>query len=474
MKSLCYLVALGLMLTTGQQSLRALNIFPVATNSGAINFPSIPAASSSNFLFGYLQNNTNVFVQLVSTNGSLLGSAVSIGTSRGRPHVAFGKTNYLVLWADDYVQPQPTLSLFCQVVSAGGVKVGSPVAVDQLTPDGFQVDAGLAFDGTNFLAIWEDNRDPEPTSTFYAQLIRPDGTLLGAASTIATGQYQESESSLAVGATNSLFVWQSRNDPAITYGALISRSGAVTGPFQISQINSPSHNPNTVAFDGTNYFVIWNRDLNPSGVTNAPPTWNLDGRFVAQNGTMVGSEFSVVTSQTLIPTLAFDGSNYLLGGSLNLDLTNSNKNVVFRFYDRAGSAIGPIFMPFPTLSGTNTPLVGGPVFDGSRFGLVGGIGSVGNSTNGHLTGFYSGAVYMTLIPASYSQPTLTASNLTGSQFPLALSGTPGINYVIQAATNLPGGINWTSLITNSPTNGTFNFTDTSATNNSRFYRALKQ
>jgi hypothetical protein len=34
--------------------------------------------------------------------------------------------------------------------------------------------------------------------------------------------------------------------------------------------------------------------------------------------------------------------------------------------------------------------------------------------------------------------------------------------------------NWTALVTNSPANGTFPFTDPSATNRSRFYRAVKQ
>jgi hypothetical protein len=49
----------------------------------------------------------------------------------------------------------------------------------------------------------------------------------------------------------------------------------------------------------------------------------------------------------------------------------------------------------------------------------------------------------------------------------------GINYAIQMATNLVAA-SWASLVTNSPTNGTFTFTDTGATNRSRFYRAVKQ
>ena len=88
--------------------------------------------------------------------------------------------------------------------------------------------------------------------------------------------------------------------------------------------------------------------------------------------------------------------------------------------------------------------------------------------------FTSGDVYGTFIPKSTAPLRLNvAGPLADAQFPLLLTGTPGINYAIQASTNLAL-TNWTALATNSPTNGSFNFTDTHATNASRFYRAVKQ
>ena len=74
-----------------------------------------------------------------------------------------------------------------------------------------------------------------------------------------------------------------------------------------------------------------------------------------------------------------------------------------------------------------------------------------------------------------SSPPLFSSGAgyTNKQFSLSLAGTPGINYAIQMATNLAAA-NWIPLVTNSPTNGTFTFSDTTATNRSRFYRAVKQ
>src|ERR1035438_1583739 len=51
---------------------------------------------------------------------------------------------------------------------------------------------------------------------------------------------------------------------------------------------------------------------------------------------------------------------------------------------------------------------------------------------------YNAGIYGTFIPASMASPQwAVARPLTNKQFPLSLDGTPGVNYAIQAATNLP-------------------------------------
>jgi hypothetical protein len=172
--------------------------------------------------------------------------------------------------------------------------------------------------------------------------------------------------------------------------------------------------------------------------------------------------------------VAFDGANYLLNWSYNLDRTNLDRNIFFQFFNRSASAIGPEFTFFPS-EGTNSPLLSfnGLLFDGTRFAMAATLGTIAFGGDGGITGFPSGEVFGAFIPASTTSPILTASNLIGTQFPLQLTGTPGINYAIQISTNLALS-NWTAVVTNSPTNGTFSFTDTHATNASRFYRAVKQ
>jgi hypothetical protein len=129
--------------------------------------------------------------------------------------------------------------------------------------------------------------------------------------------------------------------------------------------------------------------------------------------------------------------------------------------------MGPQFTPF-SAKGSAVPLVSRPIYDGKRFVIVTSLSASG------FTPTNNAAIYGAFIPASTARPQFSSSaSYTNKQFSLSLTGTPGINYAIQAATNLPAS-NWMPLVTNSPTNGAFSFTDTGATNRSRFYRAVKQ
>ena len=169
-------------------------------------------------------------------------------------------------------------------------------------------------------------------------------------------------------------------------------------------------------------------------------------------------------------SLSFDGANYLLAWGdtpSGATLSGTDSNIRFQFLNRSASAIGPKFNLFAP-QGTNLPAFGAVLFGGNKIAAVA-LASPIVGTNGDLQGFASGAVYGAFIPASATPPTLAATSaLAGTQFSLRLTGTPGINYAIQEATSLASP-NWTALAIDSPTNGTFSFTDTSATNKSRFY-----
>jgi hypothetical protein len=468
-------IAFGLAVAFFFGQAQATTIFPIVTNANLVELCVGGAFDGTNYLV-VLESGTNLSVQLVSSNGTLIGSPINVGTNPLFPPgvaVSFGRTNYLVVWSDSSISSG--VDMFGQFISRSGGKVGSAFPLLQsVGVHGFQVIQYqcMAFDGTNFLVGWVDQSD----SVLYLQFVTQAGSLLGSEIGATTGSgFPAGEAAMAFDGTNYLGLVQLKTSSSpvqfSTYGRFFSRNGSLGTPFLISQTTSVSHNPLTIVFDGTNYLAVWNRDIG-SGYPSVP-IWKLYGRLVSRTGTSPGNELVLVTNQALMPSLAFDGSYYLLGWSYNLDTTNSNKTLRYRFLDRTASLIGSEFTLFAP-QGTNSPLFGGLVYGSNRFLAVASLGVVAVDSSGGLTGILSGDSYGAFIPKGTAPPQFGPGASYGNQqFSLTLTGTPGINYAVQMNTNLALS-NWTALVTNSPTNGTFSFTDTHATNQNRFYRAVKQ
>jgi hypothetical protein len=468
-------IMLALFASIHQSAAISTTVFPIETNPAVFEFGSGISFDGTNYLVEGLTGSnwsagTNVNVQLVSPSGALIGSPINIGggvSVQSMGLLAFGQTNYLVVWSDSTVSSG--VDMFGQFVSRTGATVGP--AFNLLASQGsygFQTVKALSSDGTNFLVVWQDGND----KYFYGQLVTPAGTLSGSAFLISGQQGNAPSAAVTFGTTNYLVVWQSQNgsigNTNQAYGEFVSRSGATGSAFQIGQTSSMDGNTVdglVVAFGGTNYLALWNLVSTPG---NGGPTtnWQIYGRIVSQTGTFPGNEIALLTNgDDAGPSLAFDGANYLLTHGSYSNTTNSARNLYCQFLDPSANLVGAQFTPF-TAQGTNRPLFAfnGILFDGTRFVVAGSLGTVQINSE----------VFGAFISASTTPPTLAPTGtLAGTQFPLLLTGTPGINYAIQTTTNLAMS-NWTALTTNSPTNGTFSFTDTSATNKSRFYRAMKQ
>jgi hypothetical protein len=463
---------IGLALITGIHQTAAIGttVFPIETNPAVIAYSTGIAFDGTNYLVEAVtgmnpDGTTNLNVQLISPSGTLIGSPINVGSGVGLQTLAglcFGNTNYLVGWTDTNITSG--VDIFGQLISRSGAEVGSTFnLLAAQGVHGFQIGKALASDGTNYLVVWQDGND----NSIWGQLVTPAGTLSGPE--FLLGQPQ-GEASIAAtfGRTNYLVVAQSNfggvGNSNQVFGEFVSRSGSVGSPFQISVTASTDQNFLAVAFDGTNYLVIWPWDPGPETEMNVT-NWEFFGRLVSQSGTLPGSELALITNgNQVVPSLAFDGTDYLLAYGFDSNTTNSDRDLRCQFLDRSANLVGPLFTPFAP-QGTNVPLfaVHGVLFDGSRFVMAATLGTFGNN----------GEVYGAFIPSSTASPILIASNRVGIQFPLQLTGTPGINYIIQISTNLALS-NWTAIVTNSPTNGTFSFTDPTATNASRFYRAVKQ
>jgi hypothetical protein len=446
-------------------------VFPIVTNDTAATAFSV-ACAGTNYLVGiegdFVTNNEyQITAQLFGPAGTPVGARISPvpGHTGQVVCVASSGTNFLMVWPD-YFLGTGTYGLNGQLIDPSGGLVGPWFAIAAASDSKVKIESmeSVAYGAGGYLVVWDEN------SSIYGQLVSTSGSLIGGNFVIcgpADGQ-DEKGASVAFDGTNFLVVWQNNTTSGgsnnVTYGVFVSPSGAMGTPFAIGQTVSLDRSPLYVAFNGTNYLVVWNFD-SEEGASNNPIS-NIYARFVTPSGGFPGNEFALITNGIpRFPCLAFDGANYLLCWNVNYLATNSD--VQFQFLNAGGQPMGPQFTPFPA-QGSEPPLIAVPIYDGKQ--LV----SVATLSAGGFTPTNNAAIYGAFIPASTTPPQFGPGSSYGNrQFWLSLAGTPGINYAIQMATNLASP-NWTALATNSPTNGPFTFTDTGATNGTRFYRAVKR
>jgi hypothetical protein len=259
----------------------------------------------------------NIFGARVSSNGTVLDpTGIAIHTSlydQTNPAVGFDGTNYLVVWQQD-VTGQKSYDLYCARVSTDGTVLDpSGIAICTATDD--QVNPSIAFDGTNYLVVWEDWRRIQNDPDIYGARVGTDGEVLdpnGFAISLELGQ--QTNPAVGFDGTNYLVVWSdyraSLTDGDL-YGARVTPLAAVLDPsgFVISNAYSEQINA-SISFDGTNYLVVW------EDYRQDPYIWpDIYGARITPGGTVLdpsGIAICAATNSQLSPGVAFDGTEYLV------------------------------------------------------------------------------------------------------------------------------------------------------------------
>ena len=243
----------------------------------------------------------------VTPGGAVLdpsGIAVSAATGAQRyPAVTFGGSYCLVVWADS----RSGVDIYgSRVTSGGAVLDSSGIAIS--TAAGSQYSPAVAYDGTNFLAVWQDHRND--TADIYGARVTPAGGVLDpvsvAISTAASYQYSPA---VAYGGSNFLVVWQdSRNGSYDIYGARVTHAGAVRDPsgIAISTAASYQYSP-AAAYDGTNFLVVWQDSRN--GLSDI-----YGARVTPAGGVLdpAGIAISMAANIQYSPAVAYDGTTFLV------------------------------------------------------------------------------------------------------------------------------------------------------------------
>ncbi len=226
-----------------------------------------------------------------------------------QPAVAFDGTNYLVVWLDAYIWG-------ARVTPTGVVLDTNQILISTTPSTDYYQPLAVAFDGSNYLVVWVDIRDTA-NMDIYGARVTPTGVVLDPNGIrISSSPYREEQPSIAFDGTNYLVVWVywvSFGYEGYIYGARVTPAGVVLDPNGIPISTAPVYRFHpSVAFDGTNYLVVWDDARNTGG-----HYCDIYGARVTPNGTVLdpgGIEISGITSNEhdQYPTVAFGGTNYLV------------------------------------------------------------------------------------------------------------------------------------------------------------------
>jgi len=315
-------------------------------------------------------NYNDIYGSRISASGTVTDpSGILISASaqaQGKPAVAFDGINYLVVWQEDR-GGGPPFDIYGMRIDPSGNELDAD-AIPISTVSGSQEYPAVAFDNDSiYLVVWQDNRSGSGYDIFGARVSTSGNVLDPPGIAISTATGRQRFPSVAFDGTNFLVVWaDERGGPSVDdiYGTLVQRNGNVVSPYGIAIAADANWQRNpSVAFDGTNYLVVWG--------DYGSGTWNEDiyGVRVNQSGNPIdASSLAISTAENgqWFPVVDFDGTNYLV---VWFDKRNSNASDIYGArISQAGTILDASGIPIVTYSGTQQyPFI---VFDGTDY-LIG-------------------------------------------------------------------------------------------------------
>jgi hypothetical protein len=247
------------------------------------------------------------------------------GSSRPDPAVSSDGTNFLIVaFACSTASGAALSNWVAFLVSPDGTVLNT---VDLTTPAanaGTQVylHAVSAFDGTNYLIVYEDTSSSPSAIPLQSVVLSANGSVTAGPVMVATvhvaQQLPAAREALGFDGNRFLLIYAEGGAPPLVPGMsglfITPGTGQAAGSaFTVSTGEAGTSSP-AIAFDGTNYFVTWTRDdtsplgLHAMRVTPAGALMDATPIVLADFSMAVLAE----PCCDLEPTLSFDGTNYLV------------------------------------------------------------------------------------------------------------------------------------------------------------------
>ena len=200
------------------------------------------------------------------------------------PACAFGTTKYLVVWSDGKQQPVANgADIYCSRVEAATGNILDPNGILVCHAADIQDYPAVAFDGTNFLVVWEDVRNRKDVDVYGAR-ISEAGQLLDAQAFPISAQagVNEVRPTVAFAGGNYFVAWSDSRKDTVNgiygiYGARVSPAGVVLDPQGIALAVESDANI-AGAIPATNRFMYSQNQWQSSISSNVYPVLVSNGK----------------------------------------------------------------------------------------------------------------------------------------------------------------------------------------------------
>lgn len=253
--------------------------FAICDSEGTQRWPDLAKADDSTVLVAWHDIRTgssyyNVYAARVNgSNGTVLdpnGFAVNANMSAElTPAVAWSGSSYLVLWHDNRTSGTTAWDIYGRRIGADGALLGAGAFVVNAAA-GNQYYADVAWTGTGYLVVWEDQRNG--TSDIYGTTLEADGTVLDTTGeAFCTATNVQAYPSVSSALSSTLVAWNDlRSGTYDIYARHYLPDATVLdpSPFQISSTGVEQNSPD-VAWGGSSFLVVWGMDAAPSDLAGA-------------------------------------------------------------------------------------------------------------------------------------------------------------------------------------------------------------
>jgi hypothetical protein len=215
------------------------------------------------------------------------------------PDVVFGDSNYLVVWSDEKINGTSYYVCVARISPQGAIlDTGECISNGSGSSEYYPK---VAFDGDRWLVVWPKS------GIIQGRFVNSDGVPEGNVITIASGG--AGGAAIAFDGTNYLVVYQAGTWPNYNiYGQIVSTNGTlVGGQITIAVDAGDTLRWPDIVYDGTNYLVVW-----MSGPNSPGPNF-VHGQGIASDGSLLGSNFQISDNSSTTrwwPMVAASDINY--------------------------------------------------------------------------------------------------------------------------------------------------------------------